>query len=168
MNPICPINQIGVRHAVIRNDGYMYEETLLKEWMKKSKTSPITRQPIEFVKRCKTDNICYNEFSDCEIEEEYFCKSIKLDVLDYTKNKGVYNNKINIAETEDETEWIIDVDQILNDIDKTCAKFLVDKYVKILCELKKGVAFMKVIDNNCFNSSKIVYKENKSELLIVR
>ena len=168
MNPLCPINQIGIRHPVMCSDGYMYEEKCLQGWMKKSKTSPITRQPIEFVKRCKIDNKCYNEFSDCEIEEEYFCKSIKLDVLDYSKNRGVYNIKINFAETEDETELIIDVDKILNDIDKTCATFLVEKYVNILCKLNKCVVFLKVKDSNCFNSSKIVYNENKSELLIVR
>ena len=33
MNPICPSNQIGIRHAVICNDGYMYEEKWLKQWM---------------------------------------------------------------------------------------------------------------------------------------
>ena len=76
MNPICPINQIGIRHAVICSDGYMYEEKLMKEWMKKNKTSPITRQPLEFVKRCKIDNKCYNEFSNCEIVEEYFVNQL--------------------------------------------------------------------------------------------
>ena len=65
MNPICPINQIGIRHAVICNDGYMYEEKVLKQWMKKSMTSPITRQLLDFVKRCKIANTCYNEFFYC-------------------------------------------------------------------------------------------------------
>ena len=51
MNPICPINQIGIRHPVMCSDGYMCEERCIKEWIESGKViSPITRQFIEFVK----------------------------------------------------------------------------------------------------------------------
>ena len=135
--------------------------------MEKNKTSPMTRQPIEFVKRCEFNHKCFNEYSDCEIEDVYNCKSIKLNVLKYSKIKGTYIIKINIEET-DKMELIIDVDKILNDIDKSCILFLVEEYENLLCEMKKGIVIMKVRDSNSFNSSKIVYKENKNELLIVR
>ena len=82
--------------------------------MKNSKTSPKTRQPIALVKRCKINNICYNECSDCEIGEECFGKSIKFDVLDYYKIRGVQIIKINIVNAKDETELIIEVDKTLN------------------------------------------------------
>ena len=103
-----------------------------------------------------------------KFEEENFCKSINLEVLDYSKIRGVYIIETNIEEIDTETELIIDVDKVLTDVDNTCANFLVEKYVKILCELMKGVVFMKVRDSKCFNSRKIVYNENKSDLLIVR
>ena len=88
--------------------------------------------------------------------------------MDYKKIGGVYIPIINITETEDEMELIIDVDKNLIVIDNTCANFSVEKCVNLLCQLKKNVIFVKGIDGKSFNSSKIVYHENKSELLIVR
>ena len=42
--PICPINQLGIRHQVMCSDGYMYEEKCIKEWIETGKiTSPINR-----------------------------------------------------------------------------------------------------------------------------
>ena len=122
---------------------------------------PNNATTYRIVKRCKIDNKCYIEFSDCEIEDEYFCISIKLDVLDYNKIRGGYVIKLNIEEIDDELELIIDVDKILNDIDNTCAKFLVEKYVNLLCELNKGVVFMKVRDSNYLNSSKLFIMKTK-------
>ena len=48
--PICPINQIGIRHGVICSDKYIYEEKCIQEWMKTNTTSPINRNIVEFVK----------------------------------------------------------------------------------------------------------------------
>ena len=61
--PICPINQIGIRHPVMCSDGYMYEEKCIKEWIETGKiTSPINRQIIEFVKSYNISDKCFNDF----------------------------------------------------------------------------------------------------------
>ena len=61
MNPICPINQIGIRHPVMCSDGYMYEEKSLEKWIKLGNTkSPITRQNIEYIKPCNIQKECFN------------------------------------------------------------------------------------------------------------
>ena len=70
MNPICPINNIGIRHAVICSDGYMHEEKCLKEWMNKNVSSPVTRLVIEFVKPCDLNEKCLNAFED-DVEDDY-------------------------------------------------------------------------------------------------
>ena len=70
MNPLCPINQIGIRHPVMCSDGYIYEEKCLQGWMKNNATSPINRTLIEFVKPCDKNDKCLNSFED-DIEEDY-------------------------------------------------------------------------------------------------
>ena len=70
MNPLCPINQIGIRHPVMCSDGYMYEEKCLQGWMKNNATSPINRTLIEFVKPCDKNDKCLNSFEG-NIEEDY-------------------------------------------------------------------------------------------------
>ena len=70
MNPLCPINQIGIRHPVMCSDGYMYEEKCLQGWMKNNATSPINRTLIEFVKPCDKNDKCSNSFEG-NIEEDY-------------------------------------------------------------------------------------------------
>ena len=62
MNPLCPINQIGIRHPVMCSDGYMYEEKCLQGCMKNNATSPINRTLIEFVKLCDKNDKCLNSF----------------------------------------------------------------------------------------------------------
>ena len=130
--------------------------------MMKSKTSPFSRQPIEFVKRCKIENKCFKEFSDFDF------LTTNSDVLVYSEIKGGYLLKINIEVIYDQMELIIDVDKILIIIDNICAKFLVEKCSNLFCELKKGVVFLEVKNSICFNSSKANYNEIKNALLIVR
>ncbi len=59
MNPICPINNIGIRHPVMCSDGYMYEEKCIEEWIKNhDRRSPVTRQFIEFIRECNIKEKC--------------------------------------------------------------------------------------------------------------
>ena len=71
MNPICPINRIGIRHPVICSDGYMHEEKCIKEWIESGKIiSPLT-QVITIVEECNLTDKSLNKMAGVEIEEEY-------------------------------------------------------------------------------------------------
>jgi len=43
---ICPITQEVMRDPVIAEDGHTYEKDAIENWLEKSLTSPMTRQPI--------------------------------------------------------------------------------------------------------------------------
>ena len=103
MNPLCPINQIGIRHPVMCIDGYMYEEKCLQGWMKNNATSPINRTVIEFVKPCDKNDKCLNSFEG-NIEEDYERSNFT-----FTLNGNIveFYNKILYLETTQPDDFVI-------------------------------------------------------------
>ena len=103
MNPICPINNIGIRHAVICSDGYMYEEKCLKEWMNKNVSSPVTRLVIEFVKPCDLNEKCLNAFED-DVEDDYERSNF---TFTFNENIVEFYNRILDLDTSQPGDFVI-------------------------------------------------------------
>ena len=103
MNPICPINNIGIRHPVLCSDGYMYEEKCLHEWMKKNVSSPVTRLVIEFVKPCDLNEKCFNAFGD-DVEDDYERSNF---TFTFNENIVEYYNTILDLDTPEPGDFVI-------------------------------------------------------------
>ncbi len=90
-------NRIGIRHPVFCNDGYVFEEKCIKEWIESGKSSsPLTRQVIESVKECNITDECLNEMEN-SIEDEYDRTNFL-----FSKEEAIVQYYIDVIENEEE------------------------------------------------------------------
>src|SRR5438477_10033160 len=93
-NYICPITQQIMREPVIASDGFTYEEKAIKEWTKKRKISPMTREPLNgsfYQNRLILQQIDAMEQNDPMISMERYQYDLKEFLKYYTKK---YKSKI--------------------------------------------------------------------------
>ena len=107
--PVCPINQIGIRHSVICSDGYMYEERCIEEWIKSGKyTSPVNRMLIDFVKECDINEKCLNVCGE-EIEDDYEWSN-----FDYSRGERIIQYYLDLIVEEEMEDVIFDRNLMMN------------------------------------------------------
>lgn len=128
----CPITHELFRDPVIGSDGHTYERKNIKEWIKRSGTSPITREPMD-LKSLRPNYIVkkmVDEFLSLSSQKQYrfhldvdVCKT-KSQPLFQTPSKTIY-----------EAKWMLNHGPaiVLIQIHGTTAKCEASFYVQLSC-----------------------------------